>query len=268
MSWRRGRSREAALADSVLVRRALAAGGGGASAGGLRGDTVAQIATRVGARVGRSGVRTGAALELGANGLAQLLLAAGVTRSGSGAHVDTVRRILGAFGSLVITATSHRPPPGTDPRTRAQLASGAALLADDLVAGVGHGPCRPVGRRRATGAWLLGQLLSGARAAGDDRRLPARLARRAAAAAATAEIAETRDADSEMRHGTTVRADGAEAFTSSFDDAARTGDALHVLLENVGDDPAEQAALLAEPLPARGRRWRAVELPRRPADPR
>ncbi len=55
-----------------------------------------------------------------------------------------------------------------------------------------------------------------------------------------------------MRHGTTVRADGAEAFASWFDDASRTGDALHVLLENVGDDPAEQAALLAEPLPGSG----------------
>ncbi len=39
-------SRDAALADSVLVRRALAAGGGRGSPGGLRGDTVAQIATR------------------------------------------------------------------------------------------------------------------------------------------------------------------------------------------------------------------------------
>ncbi len=219
-------ARDAALADSLLVRRALASGGGGSSTGGLRDDTVAHIATRVGARADDPVYAQALLSELGAHALAQLLLAAGVTRSGSGAHVDTVRRILGAFGSLVITGTSHRPPPGTDPRTRAQLASGAALLADDLVAGVNTVRVDPSGGGRATGAWLLGQLLSGARAAGDDRRLPARLTRRAAAAAATAEIAETRDADSEMRHGTTVRADGAEAFASWFDDAGRTGDAL------------------------------------------
>ena len=243
-------SRDAGLADSVLVRRAVSAGGG--SAGGLRDDTVAQIATRIGARVDDPVYAQTLLSELGADGLAQLLLAAGVTRGGSGPRVDTVRRVLGAFGSLVITATSHRPPPGTDPRTRAQLASGAALLADDLVAGVDTVRVDPSGSGRATGAWLLGQLLSGARAAGDDRRLPARLTRRAAAAVASAEVAETRDADSEMRHGTTVRPDGAEAFASWFDDAARTGDALHVLLENVGDDPAEQAALLAEPLPGPG----------------
>ena len=79
---------------------------------GCGGDTVAQIATRVGARVDDPVYAQALLSELGADGLAQLLLAAGVTRSGSGAHVDTVRRILGAFGSLVITATSHRRTPG------------------------------------------------------------------------------------------------------------------------------------------------------------
>lgn len=163
-------------------------------------------------------------------------------------HVDTVRELLGGFGSLVLTATSYSAPTGTDPRTRRQLSSGAALLADDLVAGVGlvrQGP----GGGRATGAWLLGQLLSGARAAGDDRRLPPRLARRAAAAAASAEIAEIRDADAALRHGTTLSACGDDTFASWFDDASRTGDALHVLVRHAGADPAEEAALLAEPLP-------------------
>ena len=101
-------SRDAALADSLLVRRVLSADGGAA---GARDDVVAQIATRIKARVDDPAYAQTLLSELGADGLAQLLLAAGVTRSGSGAHVDTVRRVLGAFGSLVITATSHRPPP-------------------------------------------------------------------------------------------------------------------------------------------------------------
>ena len=240
-------SRDAALADSVLVRRFLRSGG--AVTHGLTDDTAAQISSRVGARADDPVYAQSLLSEVGTDGLARLLLASGVTRSASGAHVDTMRDVLGAFGSLVVTATSHSAPVGTDPRTRAQLASGAALLTDDLVAGVDTVRVDAAGGGRATGAWLLGQLLSGARAAGDDRRLPALFARRAAAAAATSEIAETRDADAELRHGTTLRPEGAELFASWFDDASRTGDAVHVLLGHVGDDPAERAALLAEPLP-------------------
>lgn len=239
-------SRDAALSDTLLVRRALVASA--ASGAPVDDAAVAQLTTRLRAR-GHDPVYAQALLsELGADGLSQLLMAAGVAQGRSGVHVDTVRDLLGGLGSLVLTATSHSAPAGTDPRTRRQLASGAALLADDLVAGVGvvrQGP----GGGRSTGAWLLGQLLSGARATGDDRRLPPRLARRAAAAAATAEIAETRDADTALRHGTTLLAEGGDTFASWFDDAPRTGDALHVLIGHVGGDPAEEAALLAEPLP-------------------
>ena len=239
-------SRDAALADGLMARTVMA---GGRASGGLTDAEVAELATHVRARVDDPVYAQALLSEIGADGLARVLMAAGVTRSASGADVDTVRELLGAFGSLVITATSHGAPAGTDPRTRAQLASGAALLADDLVAAVDTVQVDPVARGRATGAWLLGQLLSGARASGDDRRLPGRFARRAAAAAATAEIAETRDDDVALAHGTTLRADAGATFASWFDDGSRTGDPVHALLGHVVDDPAETSALLAEPLP-------------------
>ncbi|MBW8730967.1 MAG: hypothetical protein JF622_08265, partial [Terrabacter sp.] len=238
-------SQDAALSDSLLARRVLAGG----SSGRLGNPQVAELATQVRARVDDPVYAQALLSALGADGLARLLMAAGVTRSASGAHVDTVREILGAFGSLVVTATSHGAPAGTDPRTRTQLGSGAALLTDDLVAAADTVQVDPVGGGRATGAWLLGQLLSAARASGDDRRLPGRFARRAAAAAATAEVAETRDSDAALAHGTTLHADAGATFASWFDDGSRSGDPVHVLLEHVVDDPAEESALLAEPLP-------------------
>ena len=241
-------SRDAALSDSLLARRVLAGG----SSGRLGNPQVAELATHVRARVDDPVYAQALLSELGADGLARLLMAAGVTRSASGASVDTVRELLGAFGSLVVTATSHGAPAGTDPRTRTQLGSGAALLTDDLVAAADTVQVDPVGGGRATGAWLLGQLLSGARASGDDRRLPGRFARRAAAAAATAEVAETRDSDAVLAHGTTLHADAGATFASWFDDGSRSGDPVHVLLEHVVDDPAQESALLAEPLPDSG----------------
>ncbi|WP_374968635.1 hypothetical protein [Terrabacter sp. BE26] len=162
-------SRDAALSDSVLVRRAVAASA--ASHAPVADAAVGQLAGRLEARADDPVYAQALLSELGADVLAQLLMAAGVTQSRSGAHLDTVRELLAGMGSLVLTATSPSAPTGTDPRTRRRLASGAALLSDDLVdaiATVHEGP----GDGRATGAWLLGQLLSGARAAGDDRRLP------------------------------------------------------------------------------------------------
>ncbi|WP_330472832.1 hypothetical protein [Terrabacter sp. C0L_2] len=240
-------SRDAAIADGLLARRLMAAaapvGGGLASAGDIDALT-ARLRSR-----GEDPVYAQALMsELRGDGLSRLLMAAGVAQTASGAKVDRVRALLGALGSLVVTATSHAAPAGTDPRTRAQLASGAALLADELVAGLDTVHTDPSGGR-ASGTWLLGQLLTGARATGDDRRLPARLARRAAAAAAASEIAETRDADTALSHGSTLLPDAGQSFSSWFDDAAETGDALHVLLGHVGDDPSAAAALLAEPLP-------------------
>lgn len=246
-------SREAAVQDGVLARRLLTGGdvvdGVLAAPAGSANAGVAQLTSRVRARADDPVYAQALLSELGADGLGQLLMAAGVTRSASGAQVDTVRALLGTFGSLVITASSHSAPAGTDPRTRAQLASGAALFADELVAGVDTVHIDEGVGGRASGAWLLGQLLAGARAAGDDRSLPARLARRAAAAAATSEIAETRDADTELRHGSTLLPDPGQSFSSWFDDPAETGDAVHVLLGHSGADPADAAALLAEPLP-------------------
>ncbi|MGN6524202.1 MAG: hypothetical protein ACTHMZ_13535, partial [Actinomycetes bacterium] len=239
-------SRDAALSDSVLVRRAVAASA--TSHAPVPDATAAALAARLRERADDPVYAQALLSELGADGLARLMMAAGVAQSQSGAHVDTVRELLAGMGSLVLTATSHSAPTGTDPRTRRQLASGAALLADDLVDAIGTVHDGP-GNGRATGAWLLGQLLSGARAAGDDRRLPPRLLRRAAAAAAPAEVSETRDADVRLRGGTTLDAGRAATFASWFDDASRSGDALHVLLEQMGEDPSEHAALLAEPLP-------------------
>jgi hypothetical protein len=255
-------SQTAALSDAVLVGRALRRveeGGSRSSGSGADDVAVAQVVRRVREHVDDPVYAQALLTELGVDGLSRLLIEIGVAGGPtSGAQVDTVRDLLGAFGSIVVTAASHTVPVGTDPRTRAQLASGAALFADDLVAGVSTIHADASGRHRATGAWLLGQLLSGARYTGDDRRLPARLVRRAAAAAATAEIAETRDADPELQHGTTLQTDGGAAFASWFDDATRTGDTLHMLLWEVGDDPAEQASVLAEPLPDSSAAGRAL----------
>ena len=163
-------SRDAALAHSLLIRQTVATAG--ATHGRLTDDATAALVGRIRER-GDDPVYAQALLgELGTDGLADLLLAAGVVQGESGGHVDTVRGLLGTLGSLVITATSHAAPVGTDPRTRAELASGASLLADDLVAGVDTVRSDPSRGDRATGAWLLGQLLSGARAGGDARRLP------------------------------------------------------------------------------------------------
>jgi hypothetical protein len=246
-------SRAAALADAVLVRRALPAvraGAGGSWDSGLDDAAVAQIVRQVREHVADPVYAQALISELGTDGLARLLMESGAAGcSARGAEGDTVRDLLATVGSLVVTATSHSVPLGTDPRTRKQLASGAALLGDDLVTGLTTIHTDGSGSGRASGAWLLGQLLSGARGSGDERVLPARLVRRAAAAAATAEIAETRDSDIELQHGTTLRPDGDAAFASWFDDPTRTGDPLHVLLSEIGDDAADQAALLAERLP-------------------
>ncbi|GAA2487339.1 hypothetical protein [Terrabacter carboxydivorans] len=240
-------SRDAAVDDSALARR-LITGASPGTGGGAAGGEIDGLTARVRSRVADPVYAQAMMSELGADGLSRLLMAAGVAQVASGAKVDRVRALLSALGSLVITATSHTAPTGTDPRTRAQLASGAALLADELVAGLDTVHAAPDGGR-ASGAWLLGQLLTGARASGDDRRLPARLARRAAAAAAASEIAETRDADTALSHGSTLTPDAGQSFSSWFDDAAETGDALHVLLGQLGGDPSDAAALLAEPLP-------------------
>ena len=245
-----GASRDAALIDAAFLGRwgAPSPAGVQGSPDEVLGDAPIAAVVRRLREHADDPVYAQALLDaLGYDGVARLATEA--VAEGSSARVDTVRALLGTLGSLVVTAVQQTPPTGTDPRIRAELASGSALLADDLVSAMGAVHTSASGRTRASGSWLLGQLLAGARAAGDDRPLPPRLVRRAVAAAATAEIAETRDADADLRHGTTLSPDGDAAFASWFDDPGLTGDALHVLVREVGGDPAEQVALLAERLP-------------------
>jgi hypothetical protein len=243
------RSRDLAADDAGLVRRILSTppSGLGSAARSFTDADVAVVVERVHAHVDDPVYAQALVEEVGTDGLWRVLLEAGAPSSEVGP--DTFRQLLGAFGSLVVTATQHTAPPGTDPRTRARLASGAALLADQLVSGATTTVSDSTGEHRAAGYWVLGQLLAAARAAGDTRPLPARLVRRAAAEAATAEIAETRDADARLRWGTTIAPNGDATFATWLDPADSGGDPLHALLREVGDDPAEQAALLAEPLP-------------------
>ena len=240
-------SREAALADAAHLRRALPPTPSEGSGVDLRDADVAGFVARARAHVDDPVYAQALLEELGADGLGRLVLEAGTPSAD--VRVETVRALVGTMGSVVVTATQHSAPAGTDPRTRAQLARGAALLADEVVASATTTVADSGAEHRAAGYWLLGQLLAGARASGDTRPLPGRLVRRAAAAPATAEIAEVRDTDADLRHGTTIRPDGHAAFASWLDDADSSGDALHILLQEVGDDPEDQAALLAEPLP-------------------
>ncbi|MGO4599579.1 hypothetical protein [Terrabacter sp. 2RAF25] len=236
-------SRDAAITDAALMRRIES---GAQVERGATHDLSTLIA-RLRAHAGDPVYAQALVEEVGTNGLGRLALVIG--GPSASVDLDTVRQLLGVMGSVVVSATQQVAPAGTDPRTRTQIASWAALLTDDIVSGATTTLSDPAHRQRAAGYWLLGQMLAGARLSGDTRPLPARMVRRAAAAAATAEITETRDTDVELRHGTTAPAHGDAAFASWFDASDFDGDALHLLLREVGDDPAEQSALLAEPLP-------------------
>ena len=242
-------SRDRAVVDARLVRRLGAASA--TSAGGTREPLTDADAGALAARVRAHGddpVYAQALIdEVGTEGIQRLVMQAAAPASA--VRHDTMRGLVATMGSLLVTATRHAAPAALDPRTRAQVASGAALVADELVAGAARTIRDASGQHRAAGYWMLGQLLAGARVSGDSRPLPRRLVRRLAAATATAEIAETRDVDAELRHGTTMRPHGEATFATWLEPADFGGDALHLLLQEVEDDPAEHAALLAEPLP-------------------
>jgi len=184
--------------------------------------------------------------ELGTDGVGQLVTELGSRDGGVG--VDTMRALLGVLGSIVVTATRGSRDLDVDEGTRALTAGGAALVADSLVRAAGSTYDDRSGHGRNAGYWVLGQLLVGARGSGDRRSLPPAVVARLAAAASSAEVAETRDSDSLLRHGTTATPNGGEFFASWFERGDETGDALHVLLAEVGDDPEEAAALLTTPL--------------------
>jgi len=185
---------------------------------------------------------------LGVDGLGRLVLALG----GSGVAVDVSRQAIGALGVLLMTAVAPGASGARDAGTARRLDSTAALLRDDLVASMSRVVSVDSATTRATGYWLLGQLVVGARQSGWSARVPPMLLRRLAAGAAAAEIGETRDADAGRVHGTTFSPAGGARFASLFDDADRTGDALHTLLLEAGDEPAAVVELLSAPVEGHG----------------
>jgi hypothetical protein len=212
---------------------------------------VSGLRDAVGAIEGRTGdVRYAQAFveALGVDGLDRLVLAL----SSSDVAVDVSRQVIGALGALLLTAVAPRASAEHDAGTARRLDSRAALLRDDLVASLSRVVGVDSTTTRATGYWLLGQLVVGARQSGVTARLPPLLLGRLTAGAATAEIGETRDADAERVHGTTMTPVGGSRFASNFDDASETGDALHTLLLEAGDDPAAAVALLSAPVEGTG----------------
>jgi hypothetical protein len=190
--------------------------------------------------------------ELGVSGVTRLVVVLADARGEVG--VDLTRQAVGALGVTLLTAVAPHWTAGTSPRdarTARQLESAAALLSDDLVAALGQVVGDDATRSRATGSWLVGQLVVGARQSGWSVPLPPALLSRLAAASAAAEIGETRDDDAERLHGTTLPAGGAH-FASLFDDADVTGDALHTLLVEAGEDPVTVSDLLSTPVDGHG----------------
>ncbi|WP_347351746.1 hypothetical protein [Intrasporangium sp.] len=175
---------------------------------------------------------------------------AGVSRPGSAGSLDTTRSLAVALGTVFVSATAPRAT-GSDPRTARQLASRAALLQDEAVRSVTAVVTTGEGQHDS-GYWLLAQLVVGARGAGVTTRLPTGFARRLVGAAAAAEVTRSRDPRFVGRHGSTRVPDGDRQFASLFEDGDRTGDALHVLLQeatrSVGDAD-DVARLLATPVP-------------------
>ncbi|WP_404392807.1 hypothetical protein [Humibacillus xanthopallidus] len=185
---------------------------------------------------------------LGVNGLGRLVLALG----DADVPVDVSRQAIGALGRLLLTAVAPGASAGHDAGTARRLDSTAALLRDDLVASLSRVVAADSTTSRASGYWLLGQLVIGARQSGWSARVPPSLLRRLTAGAAAAEIGETRDADAERVHGSTLAPAGGARFASLFDDADRTGDALHTLLLEAGDDPTAVVELLSSPVEGHG----------------
>ncbi|HEU5143548.1 MAG TPA: hypothetical protein VFT81_00060 [Dermatophilaceae bacterium] len=176
-----------------------------------------------------------------------LRLITAIAQPGHPASLDTIRELLTTMGAIIFTACAPGVPTDADARTRRQLVLGADASRRDVVASMGSVFATPDGHTRHTGYWLIGQLLVGARQGGQTQPLPEALLKDLAAAAAAAEIAETRDSEIERRHGTTLRR-GRNLFASWFDDPDQTGDTLHQLL-NASADPATHRAVLAAKVP-------------------
>ncbi len=236
--------RRVAGADAEGLRRLLAVGPPqSATVSALR-DFLRAVEGRTGdARYAQAFVEA-----LGVDGLGRLVLALG----GSDVAVDVSRQAIGALGVLLLAAVAPGDSVEHDAGTARRLDSTAALLGDDLVASLSRVVGADSTTTRATGYWLLGQLVVGARQSGWSARVPQPLLVRLTAGAAAAEIGETRDADAQRVHGTTLTPPGGARFASLFDDADETGDALHTLLLEAGDDPAGVVELLSAPVEGRG----------------
>ena len=237
---------------------------GAGSAGGLRDDTVAQIATRIGARVGDPVYAQTLLSELGADGLAQLLLAAGVT------SVRCTRRHDASDPRRLRLTRDHGNEPSSTPGHRPAYSRAAGVrggTAHDLVAGVDTVRVDPSGGGRATGAWLLGQLLSGARAVGDDRRpgppQPTSCPQRPPPPRSPRPATRTRRCGTAPPYAPMAR----ELMASWFDDASPTDHPARPARER-GRRPGRAGRAAGRAVAQLGgRRWR-WNFPRRPADPR
>jgi hypothetical protein len=197
--------------------------------------------------------------NLGVGAVDALVLELAQTRSGS--ELDRARASVGVLGTLLLAATTMQPGGGTsgaaggrDPGTERQVQSAAALLRDELVQSLGAVTTSGAAGTSATGAWLTGQLVVGARTTGWTRPLDPALVRRLAGGIASAELAETRDDDATRRMGTSLPAGGEARFASLFDDPDTTGDALHVVLGEAaaGQSDSDAVALLSEPVDGHG----------------
>ncbi len=237
------RSRRLALGDAAMLRRAVQPVSALDSNASPPADLTDLLARLVLMR-GRADDPVYAQVvvdELGVNGIQSLL--AELSRRDSPVSAENRHHVTGLLGRLLLTATQPAPA-DLDPRTDRLVDSSSALLRDSVVASLGGEVTDSTGGDRYAGYWLMGQLVTGARRSGWAGTIAPGFLQRLVTAAARAEVAETRDDDGWRRHGTTIAPHGSDQFSSFFDDANHSGDALHVLLSEVRDDPEAQRELL------------------------
>lgn len=177
--------------------------------------------------------------------------------------------LLALLGQALVVATSASTDgsAGETPALRAWRNRQQVMARDDLVRAMAQiyslagRPGQPSAAQnpweapaRASGAWLVGQLIVAARQSGFHRRFDQQALRALVAAAAESELAELEHPDGVLVHGTTLDSRGAP-FASLFADAASSGDPLHTLLAEVERDPVVAGRLLTQVLsPAGGSR--------------
>lgn len=233
------RTREQARADTVTLRSLISSASDGAAPGGDVSNLLDILTARASDPVYAQAVLD----EIGVDGVHAAVT--DLTRPGGVVPGPELDSLVGLLGSVLLTAAVPTEASRRDPRTRQQLVSNGTFVRESLLASVHGEYADRSGETRNAGYWLVGQLVVGARRAGWTGTIPPELLRSLTGGVAAAEIAETRDSDALRRHGTTVSPDGSHLFTSLVDDPDHSGDALHVLLTEAVDDPAENAALLA-----------------------